>query len=387
MFHKIVNASPTSRTMTGRRMGKPKILVFSSVLRFIEEQVNAVPDLLETGGLLLGTELDDGRLITHATPPGPKAIHQQGMFQKDLDFSQAILNHLAQKTGVDYVGEWHKHPPFLKRPSDGDRQGAMEILQDSDYQTKGMLVFPIWIKERRDPPSSMHEELIEHYFGPMHAVQCYPYYMDETFQFYPFEFRITKCDLGTQSEVESFYHQYIRFEEGRSVNRRNSSLQGDLPQSCKSDEDSTRTEGMMLGAANEEDEEETPETMDQACLWYETQVGRERLAMEAEYLKNSQCYRGARKLNDGRLLFRLSSPVINHVFLDVLCKNDHPRSFPDLFLCYKEQYQQIDSADDTAGEPNTENLLLKALYELRDLWKKPEPDKWICHIAESLGFD
>ena len=193
--------------MTGRRVGTPTIIIFSSVLRFIEEQVKAVPDHLETGGLLLGTALDDVRLITHATPPGPKAIHQEGMFEKDLDFSQAILNHLATKTGVDYVGEWHKHPPFLKRPSHRDRQNAVAILQDSDYQTKGMLVLPIWIRERRGPPSSIHEHLIEHYFGPMDSVQCYPYYMDETFQFYPFEFRVAKCDLGTQSEVVSSYNQ------------------------------------------------------------------------------------------------------------------------------------------------------------------------------------
>ena len=387
MLHKIVNSFPSSRTMTGRRVGTPTITIFSSVLRFIEDQVRAVPDHLETGGLLLGTTSDSNRLVTHATPPGPKAIHQEGMFGKDMDFSQAILNHLAQKTGVDYVGEWHKHPPFLKRPSQGDRQNAVAILQDSDYQTNGILVFPIWIRERRGPPSSMHEQLIEHYFRPVDAVQCYPYYMDETFQFYPFEFRVARCDLGTQSEVVSFYNQYIRFEEGRAGNRRDSILQREPPQSCKSDGGSTRKEGMPLDPGNGEDQEGTAGVMDTPCGWYETRVGRERLALETEYLKKSRCYRGARRLKDGRLSFRLSSPVFDRVFLDVLCKNDHPRSFPDLFLCYKEQYQQINSADDTVGEPNTENFLLKAMYELRDLWKKPEPDKWICHIAESLGFD
>lgn len=372
--------------MTGRRAGTPTITVFSSVLRFIEEQVRAVPDHLETGGLLLGTALDNGRLVTHATPPGPKAIHQEGMFGKDLDFSQAILNHLATKTGVDYVGEWHKHPPFLKRPSQGDRQNAVAILQDSDYQTNGMLVFPIWIRERRGPPSSMHEKLIEHYFGPMDALQCFPYYMDETFQFYPFEFRIAKCDLGTQSEVEGFYNQYIRFEEDPSVNQRNSSLQRYPPQRGKYEGDSNRKEGMILDAANIADEEAIPGVMAPPCLWYATQVGRERLALETEYLKNSQCYRDVRRLNDGRLLFRLSSPVINRVFLDVLCRQDHPHSFPDLFLRYKEQCRQINKAFDAANNQATENPFSETMYELNELWKEPEVARWICHIAKSLGF-
>lgn len=350
MLHKIVNDFQTNRTMTDRREGTPKIIIFSSVLRFIEEQVKAVPDHLETGGLLLGTVLDDGRLITHATPPGPEAIHQEGVFQKDLDFSQAILNHLARKTGVEYVGEWHKHPPFLKRPSHGDRQGAATILQDSDYKTKGMLVFPIWIRERRGPPSSMHEQLIEHYFGRMDAIQCYPYYMDETFQFYPFEFRIAKCDLGAQSEVVSFHNQYIRFEDGRSGNRRENISQ------------------------------------DPPCCWHETQVGRERLAQETEYLKNSLCYQGARKLKDGRLLFRLSSPVFDRVFLDVLCRQDHPRSLPDLFLRNKEQCLQINKAVNARSDTATENPFLETMYELNELWKKTETSMWIYHIAKSLGF-
>ena len=366
-------------------MGTPTIIIFSSVLRFIEEQVKAVPDQLETGGLLLGAALDNGRLVTHATPPGPKAIHQDGMFQKDLDFSQAILNHLAKKAGVDYVGEWHKHPPFLKGPSHGDREGAVAILQDSDYKTKGMLVFPIWIRERRSPPSSIHEQLIEHYFGVMDAVQCYPYYMDETFQFYPFEFRIAKCDLGTQTEVVIFYNQYIRFEDGRSVNRRDSISQRELSLSCKSDGDSTRKDGMSFDPGKEGDQEGTSGVTDPPCYWYETRTGRERLALETEYLKNSRCYRGARRLKDGRLLFRLSSPVFDRVFLDVVCRQDHPRFLPDLFLRDKEQCWQINKAFNGANRA-TGNPFSETMYELNELWKGPEATMLIHHIAKSLGF-
>jgi integrative and conjugative element protein (TIGR02256 family) len=372
--------------MTGRRVGTPTIIIFSSVLRFIEEQVKAVPDHLETGGLLLGTAQDNGRLVTHATPPGPKAIHQEGMFGKDLDFSQAILNHLATKTGVDYVGEWHKHPPSLKRPSQGDRQNSVAILHDSDYQTKGMLILPIWIRERRRPPSSIHEHLIEHYFGPMDAVQCYPYYMDETFQFYPFEFRVAKCDLGTQSEVVSFYNQYIRFEDGRSVNRRDSSSQREPQQSCKSARAPTGKEGMSSDAGKEADQEGTPGVIDPPCRWYETLVGRERLALETGYLKNSRCYRGARRLKDGSLLFRLSSLVFDHVFLDVLCRQDHPRTLPNLFLRYKEQFWQINKAVNAASDLATENPFSETMHELNERWKEPEASMWIYHIAKLLGF-
>lgn len=385
MIHKILNDFPAIRSIAYKRT--TMILIFSSVLRFIEEQVDAVPDHLETGGLLLGAALDNGRLITHATPAGPKAIHQEGMFQKDLKFSQKILNHLAKKTGVDYAGEWHKHPSFLKRPSSGDRQTAAEILHDPDYQTKGILVFPIWIKERIDTSSALHEKLIEHYLGPMHTIKCYPYYMDETFQFYPFEFQVAKCDFGTQSDVVSFYNHYIRSEEDRSVNHRGCSLQGVPSQVCNTKVYPTRTERMNLDTSIKQDGSVTSGVRDSSHLWHETQVGRKKLAMEIEYLKKSSCYRGVRRLGDGRLLFRLSSPIIDHVFLDVLCKNDHSDSFPDLFLRYKKQCRHINDVLDEGMKPTNDNPLEKRIIDLNKTWKEQETARWICNISNSLGFN
>ena len=124
-------------------MGFPQIIILSSVITYIEKEVLKVDSQLETGGLLLGTKLPYGRLITHATPPGPKALHTPSMFERDLDLSQSMLNYFARNEGVDYIGEWHKHPPHLHTPSNADRNGVVKILKDPDYRTQGMIVFPV----------------------------------------------------------------------------------------------------------------------------------------------------------------------------------------------------------------------------------------------------
>lgn len=102
----------------------------------------------ETGGILIGARSSDGAfLVTHATPPGPKAVHNSVYFQRDVDYQQKILNALHERYGVNYLGEWHKHPRSLPVPSGGDLQGVRELLSDPDYAVDSIL-FPIVICER-----------------------------------------------------------------------------------------------------------------------------------------------------------------------------------------------------------------------------------------------
>lgn len=371
--------------MDDQLSGIPRIYIFSSVLRFIEEQVLMVADHLETGGLLLGTIMGSDRLITHATPPGPNAIQHESVFEKDLEFSQAILNYLAQKTGVDYIGEWHKHPPSLKKPSTLDKQSAIEILLDTDYKTNGLLVLPIWVKENREPPSTVHQFLVEHYFGPIDIVKIFPYYMNETLEFYPFDFQVIKCDLGTQIEVERFYDHYITLCQGQTFLGLEGSKEINQTQSNQQDKDIITNIDTTPYQQEQVIQLKSEEEIEQICQWYQTETGRKRLIKETEHLKRSKNYRFAKILDDGRLLYRLSSPIYSGFFLDVICAQDHPLSFPDLVLQFKGHSKQMNFAD-FIDENNNQNFYHLKLTGLLKMWREQEKHLFIYHIAEKFGF-
>src|SRR5690349_6487145 len=68
---------------------------------------------LETGGMLIGYEADDGQLVVKAIiGPGPHAIHRRSKFFPDAEFQQSQLEmHFAATRGREtYLGDWHTHP-------------------------------------------------------------------------------------------------------------------------------------------------------------------------------------------------------------------------------------------------------------------------------------
>ncbi|MBZ5506120.1 MAG: Mov34/MPN/PAD-1 family protein [Acidobacteriia bacterium] len=112
---------------------------------FIENQVLRAREEMETGGLLLGT-IGPGteRVVLAATPPGPSALHHPVMFERDLRFSQFLLDNMHHQHKLEYLGEWHKHPRNFTEPSSGDEIGCRAILSDPAYKIDGLLLFPIF---------------------------------------------------------------------------------------------------------------------------------------------------------------------------------------------------------------------------------------------------
>ncbi len=80
-------------------------------LELIEEECGATAH--ETGGMLLGqlrwTEYGLEYEVTHATPPGQGSVSGPTTFVRGADFAKRRLDYLANKFGVRYLGEWHKH--------------------------------------------------------------------------------------------------------------------------------------------------------------------------------------------------------------------------------------------------------------------------------------
>jgi integrative and conjugative element protein (TIGR02256 family) len=160
------------------------------VLQFIERQVLTARD--ETGGLLLGN-IGPGnrRVVLAASPPGPKALHHPTMFERDLDFSQFVLNEVYARHGLSYVGEWHKHPSMCTEPSGGDEVGCRSILSDPDYRIDGLLLFPIFT------------------VSPFGAVKSHYFYMDRSLRYRTFSPSIEDRPDFTSSIVE-LERQYLQ---------------------------------------------------------------------------------------------------------------------------------------------------------------------------------
>lgn len=109
---------------------------------------------LETGGLLVGRRTwFEGKpfiAVVHATGPGQQALHHAISFSPDTQYIQRELDRICedyrQRLGVrvNYVGEWHKHPPGYATLSSSDLMQAQAILQDPDYNLEWTeLVLPI----------------------------------------------------------------------------------------------------------------------------------------------------------------------------------------------------------------------------------------------------
>lgn len=118
------------------------LFINKHALEKIKEYSRAAPPGLETGGILIGTEMDGKKVVFFATGPGEKAIQKTFMFSSDVKRTQRIIDKYYNEYGCNYLGVWHKHPPEFERLSAGDLRQANEILKDESYHVTE-LILPI----------------------------------------------------------------------------------------------------------------------------------------------------------------------------------------------------------------------------------------------------
>jgi integrative and conjugative element protein (TIGR02256 family) len=104
----------------------------------------------ETGGILVGRmfRLPDGLhlVIVAASGPGANADRRSHTYAPDTVARQRELEAWRQHYAayqVDYVGEWHKHPPGFQQPSSGDTLQVVEILSDNSYYLPDGIFTPL----------------------------------------------------------------------------------------------------------------------------------------------------------------------------------------------------------------------------------------------------
>lgn len=89
-------------------------------------------DGLETGGILLGRDLDERGVIevVVAGGPGPRALRERTRFSRDFDHSDRLAQLWYDRDGLQWVGDWHTHPHGPAGPSTVDLGSAAQLLAD-----------------------------------------------------------------------------------------------------------------------------------------------------------------------------------------------------------------------------------------------------------------
>jgi hypothetical protein len=101
---------------------------------------------IETGGILLGRYIDDGRtaLILEATGPPPDSRTAHSWFLRGASGLHALLiARWMERTPSHYVGEWHYHPSTLVQPSVEDLAQMLRIANTESYSCKEPILV-IW---------------------------------------------------------------------------------------------------------------------------------------------------------------------------------------------------------------------------------------------------
>lgn len=120
-----------------------RVYVVDAALEQMAVESESKPGV-ETGGVLVG--FIDRRLcaavITHASGPGPNALHRPDRFERDREFCQLFLDQHAVRTGgvLDFLGEWHKHREADPWPSPTDRNTYQKLAADPNCHLDQVVV-------------------------------------------------------------------------------------------------------------------------------------------------------------------------------------------------------------------------------------------------------
>ena len=129
-------------------MRAPRLLVSDEAREVIVREAALYRDV-ETGGILMGRFDSAGAIhVTHASGPGPNAVHEPAFFLRDTAYCAGVLREHYGRFGADYVGEWHTHVDGLRVPSPGDLVTLANIMHDPDYDFESFAML-LAVKFRR----------------------------------------------------------------------------------------------------------------------------------------------------------------------------------------------------------------------------------------------
>ncbi|MFM1652471.1 Mov34/MPN/PAD-1 family protein [Brevibacillus sp. B_LB10_24] len=107
----------------------------------IEQAVSKNPNV-ETGGILMGYQLNGDWVVSYASEPGPRAIKERKTVVFDENHIRTVTAKLKLRSAgrLRYIGDWHSHTVKRLTPSLGDRKTfALKTYQET-YQSSSPIM-------------------------------------------------------------------------------------------------------------------------------------------------------------------------------------------------------------------------------------------------------
>ena len=112
-------------------------------LRVIKAESEKSP-YTETGGILLGRKYEMATqiifVVFHTSGPGPRAFKTPIALVPDIDYYNEMLINGRNSGGLDYLGEWHKHPAGFENTSLADLEQVNKIFTEEE---RDFMICPI----------------------------------------------------------------------------------------------------------------------------------------------------------------------------------------------------------------------------------------------------
>ena len=106
-----------------------RIFIHPKVIRTIQFVAERFPDQ-ECAGLLLGVKKSNNDIwILRSSDDGPMTQRTHGSVSPDVNYLNRLIKK-AENEGLQFLGEWHKHPGGFSAPSQGDVSTIKQIMDD-----------------------------------------------------------------------------------------------------------------------------------------------------------------------------------------------------------------------------------------------------------------
>ncbi|RNB90652.1 hypothetical protein EDM56_09170 [Brevibacillus fluminis] len=119
--------------------------------RQIQQAVSRNPGV-ETGGIMMGYQLNARDwLVTYASEPGPKAVHQP----LTVVFDDSYLNNLVTRLQArstrrwQYIGDWHSHTVRNLSPSRADKHTIATKAFEAKYGSKSPIMLIVGLGKQQ----------------------------------------------------------------------------------------------------------------------------------------------------------------------------------------------------------------------------------------------
>lgn len=108
-----------------------KVLITENALKSMKEIIMKFGKRAEIGGCLVGCQINNVLLVTHASDPGPKAKMSRYSINIDNKYTTRFSNRINQLSNnkLYYIGDWHTHLSTDLRPSQTDLR-ALRVLNN-----------------------------------------------------------------------------------------------------------------------------------------------------------------------------------------------------------------------------------------------------------------